>query len=202
MRHLPKIGLHAPSYAQYTVTSYPGTPEQSVIADDQAVTNMKAIASEFGARAVVWRYDPVVFTDHTPPAWHLANFTQLAAKLAGSIDEVTVSFSQIYRLTRRNLDRAGLKGEFRWENPDTDTKRALIQRLSAISNAHQMQLIVCSRNVLANAETPIAACIDAARLSETAGSPITAKQRGNRQDCFCHASRDIGAYHTCPHNFA
>ena len=65
MRHLPKIGLHAPSYAQYTVTSYPGTPEQSVIADDQAVTNMKAIASEFGARAVVWRYDPVVFTDHT-----------------------------------------------------------------------------------------------------------------------------------------
>ena len=67
-----------------------------------------------------------LFTDHTPPAWHLANFTQLAAKLAGSVDEVAVSFSQIYQLTRRDLDRAALKGKFRWENPDTNTKHALI----------------------------------------------------------------------------
>ena len=108
------------------MTGYPRSLEQSVIADDQAVSNTRAIATEFSARAVVWRYDPVVFTDHTPPAWHLANFPQLAAKLAGSVDEVTVSFSQIYRLTRRDLDRAALKEEFRWENPDTDTKRALI----------------------------------------------------------------------------
>ena len=70
---------------------------------------MKAIATEFGARAVVWRYDPIVFTDHTPPAWHLANFTQLAAKLAGSVDKVTVAFVQIYRKSRRNLERAALK---------------------------------------------------------------------------------------------
>ena len=62
-----------------------------------------------------------------------------------------------------------------------------------------MRLTVCSQKALANTETPIAACIDAARLSEIAGSPITAKQRGNRPDCFCHASRDIGAYDTRPH---
>ncbi len=157
---------------------------------------MKAIASKFGARVVVWRYDLVVLTDHTPPAWHLANFTQLAAKLAGSVDEVTVSFSQIYQTTRRDLDRAAFKGEFRWEDPDTDTKRELIQRLGAISNTYQMRLIVCILKVLANTETPNAACINAALLSETAGSPITAKQRDNRPDCFCHASRDIGAYET------
>ena len=199
MRHLPKIGLHAPFYVQYTVTGYPRALEQSVIADDQAVSNMKAIATEFGARAVVWRYDPVVFTDHTPPAWHLANFTQLAAKLAGTVDEVTVSFAQIYRKTRRNLDRAALKGEFRWEDPDADAKRALIQQLGAVANTHQMRLTVCSQKALASTETPLAACIDAARLSDIAGAPITAKQRGNRPDCLCHASRDIGAYDTCPH---
>ena len=89
-RHLPKIGLHALFCVQYTVTGYPRTLEQRAIADDQAVSNMKAIATEFGARVVVWRYDPVVYTDHTPPVWHLAYFTQFAAKLAGSIDEVTV----------------------------------------------------------------------------------------------------------------
>ena len=161
---------------------------------------MKAIASKFGARAVVWRYDLVVFTHHTPPTWHLAIFTQLAAKLACSVDKVIVSFSQIYQKTRRDLDRAALKGEFRGEDPDTDTKRALIQRLGAISNMHQVRLIVCILKVLANTEMPIAACIDAALLSESAGSPITAKQRGNRPDYFCHASRDNGAYDTCQHS--
>ena len=56
-RQLPKIGLHALFYVQYMVTGYPGALEQSDIADDQAVSNMKAVATEFGARAVVWRYD-------------------------------------------------------------------------------------------------------------------------------------------------
>ena len=154
-RQLPKIGLHALSYVQYMVTGYPRALEQSDIADDQAVSNMKAIATEFGARAVVWRYDPVVFTDHTPPAWHLANFTQLAAKLAGSVDKVTVAFVQIYRKTRRNLERAALKGEFRWEDPDADTKRARIQQLGVISNTHQMQLTVCNQKALVNRKRPL-----------------------------------------------
>jgi DNA repair photolyase len=28
---------------------------------------------------------------------------------------------------------------------------------------------------------------------------IRAEQKGNRPDCACHLSRDIGAYDTCPH---
>ena len=116
---------------------------------------MKAIATEFGARAVVWRYDPIVFTDHTPPAWHLVNFTQLAAKLAGSVDKVTVAFVQIYRKSRRNLERAALKGEFRWEDPDADTKRTRIQQLGVILNTHQMQLTVCNQKALVNRKRPL-----------------------------------------------
>ena len=116
---------------------------------------MKAIATEFGARAVVWRYDPIVFTDHTPPAWHLANFTQLAAKLAGSVDKVTVAFVQIYRKSRRNLERAALKGEFRWEDPDADTKRTRIQQLGVILNTRQMQLTVCNQKALVNRKRPL-----------------------------------------------
>lgn len=32
-----------------------------------------------------------------------------------------------------------------------------------------------------------------------AGGPIAAKKKGNRPDCACDASRDIGEYDTCPH---
>ena len=36
-------------------------------------------------------------------------------------------------------------------------------------------------------------------MSDVAGRSITAKQKGNRPGCDCAASRDIGAYDTCPH---
>ena len=155
---------------------------------------MKAIATEFGARAVVWRYDPIVFTDHTPPAWHLANFTQFAAKLAGSVDEVTVAFAQAYRKTRRNLERAVLKGEFRWEASDADTKRARTQRLGVISITHQMQLTVCSQKALVKLKRPLPP------ISTRRGYPRSPARRLPRnkaaifQIAFCHASPDIDAY--------
>ena len=181
------------------VTGYPRALEQSDIVDDQAVSKIKAIATEFGAHAVVWRYDPVVFTDRTPPAWHLANFTQLAAKLAGSVDEVTAAFAQIYRKTRQNLDRAALKGEFRWEDPDADNKRARIQRHGVISITYEMQLTVCSQKALVKLKRPLP---PASTQRDHLRSPARSLPRNRAtifQIAFCHASRDIGAYDTRPH---
>jgi hypothetical protein len=44
-----------------------------------------------------------------------------------------------------------------------------------------------------------ARCVDAERLGDLAGRPIAARQKGNRPGCECAASRDIGAYDSCPH---
>jgi len=44
-------------------------------------------------------------------------------------------------------------------------------------------------------------CIDAERLERVSGNRIVYKtvQKGNRKECGCFASRDIGEYDTCPH---
>lgn len=44
-----------------------------------------------------------------------------------------------------------------------------------------------------------ARCVDAERLSKVSGGAIQAEKKGNRKECGCFASRDIGEYDTCPH---
>ena len=191
--------LGAPFMVQYTVTGYPRALEPSVLTAAQAIDDIKALARQYGGRAVVWRYDPIVFTDLTDAAFHRRNFAALAGALKGAVDEVCVSFAQIYRKSRRNLDLAAKQHGFTWRDPDWDEKQALLPELQAIAAAQNMRLTVCSQP---EAGGTGAACIDATRLSELAGHDIKARQKGNRRGCLCAESRDIGAYDTCPHGCA
>jgi hypothetical protein len=191
-----------PFTVQFTITGYPHALERAVIAPDAAATQLRALADEHGPRIAVWRYDPILLTSLTPPAWQRANFARLAASLAGATDEVTVSFAQIYRKTRRNLDAAARAGNFAWHDPDPAEKRALVAGLAEIADSHRMRLTVCAQPDLIAPPAAAASCIDATRLSDVAGRPIAARRKGNRPGCDCSESRDIGAYDTCPHGCA
>jgi len=63
-----------------------------------------------------------------------------------------------------------------------------------------MQLTMCSQSAYSRANgVKEARCIDAQRLSDIAGYRIRAKLKGNRKECGCYESKDIGDYDTCPH---
>lgn len=196
-----------PFVVQYTITGAPRALERSVVEPARAVADIRVLAGEFGARAVVWRYDPIVFSDLTPADFHRDNFAGLAAALAGAVDEVVISFAQIYQKTARNMDAAARAHGFAWDDPDDATKRALAADLVGLAAAHGMRLSVCSQAAIAVAGAQGAACIDARRLEDVAAGwglvrAIKAKVKGNRPDCLCFESRDIGAYDTCPHGCA
>ncbi|WP_448191790.1 DUF1848 domain-containing protein [Azospirillum sp. sgz301742] len=189
-----------PFVAQVTVTAYPRALERSVIAWEDAAAQMRAVRDRWGPRAVVWRYDPIVVTTLTPPAWHRETFARLAGALRGVTDEVTTSFMQPYRKTARNLDVAARAAAFSWHDPDAEEKRTLLADLLRIAAGHGMALTICTQPDLTDVPGVTAArCVDAARLSDVAGAAVMAKQKGNRPGCLCAESRDIGAYDTCPH---
>ncbi|MDA1100510.1 MAG: DUF1848 domain-containing protein [Proteobacteria bacterium] len=185
-----------PFMIQYTATAYPRPLEPSVVTAQQAIGSITDLARRHGQRAVVWRYDPIVFTDLTDHGFHLGNFAQLARALTGAVDEVCVSFAQIYRKSRRNLDLAAKQHGFIWRDPDWPEKQLLLNDLEAIAAEHRMRLTVCSQP---DAAGTAARCIDSQRLSDLAGHDIAARQKGNRPGCLCAESRDIGAYDSCPH---
>ena len=190
---------------QYTVTGYPRLLEPSVIAGEEAAAQIAEIARRFGPRAAVWRYDPVLLSSATGPDWHRATFARLARLLRGHVDEAVLSFVEPYRKTRRNLDRLARRAGLDWRLPEPDEKAALVGDLAAIAGDAGMALTLCTQPALAALVPGIAAparCIDAGRLGDVAGRPITAPLKGNRPGCLCAASRDIGAYDTCPHGCA
>jgi hypothetical protein len=192
-------GAGYPFVVQYTITHYPRALEPSVIDGERAVEQVRQLAGEYGPRVAVWRYDPVLFSSVTEVDFHRRNFERLAGSMEGATDEVVVSFAQIYRKTLRNLTAAAGAHGFSWHDPEEDEKRRLALELAQIARSHKMQLTVCSQRGYLVAGAGEASCIDAGRLSDVAGRSIGAKVQGNRPDCVCHQSRDIGDYDTCPH---
>ena len=143
-----------------------------------------------------------MLTRLTPAKWHLENFTGIARRLEGLVDEATISLVQPYRKTKRNLVRAAAAAGFTWSAESPEAIRDTASALAKIAAQHGMSLTVCSQPGLVGGTARPAACIDAARLTDIAGHAITSKVKGNRPHCLCHASRDIGAYDTCPHGCA
>lgn len=188
-----------PFTIQYSVTGLPRAIEPAVPDWSRAVDDLHRVAQSQGPRVAVWRYDPILVTRLTPPAWHLARFATLAQAIRGASDEVVVSFAAFYAKTRRNLDRVA---GYSWRDPPDDEKRDLVQGLARIAADNGLRLTLCAQPDLEMAGIGGARCIDAERLAEVAGRPIAAPTRGNRPGCQCHASRDIGAYDTCPHGCA
>ena len=194
--------LDRPFTIQYTITGYPRELERTVVDADRSVRHLRAVADAYGPRAAVWRYDPILFSSLTPWEYHLDNFERLAGSLEGATDEVVISFAQIYRKAARNLDQAAREFGFTWEDPPDDVKLDLAARLAGKAKAHCMKLSVCSqrRYVVPGAKT--ARCVDARRLAAMGGRLIRAQLKGNRPDCGCYESVDIGEYDTCPHGCA
>ncbi len=197
LAELRRLGF--PFVVQYTLTGYPRALESAVQGPATATETMRRLADDYGADAMAWRYDPILASSLTPPDFHLGNFERLARSLEGAVDEVVISFAHIYRKTRRNLMTAAKASGFDWHDPAAAEKRALTATLAEIARARGMALTVCAQNDYLEGLAKAARCVDAARLSRVAGRPISAPEKGNRPDCRCHESRDIGAYDSCPH---
>lgn len=187
----------APFVVQYTLTGYPPVLETGVPPPGHAIAEIARIAGEYGPGAVVWRYDPVIWTDATDADFHRENFRRLADRLTGLVDEVTLSAATLYAKSRRNLSRHA--PALTVDDPPDGDKRALLAELGGFAAERGIAPTLCSQPHLLGGPLRAARCVDAERLQRVGGEDLRFRARGNRPGCACAESRDIGAYDSCAH---
>ena len=188
-----------PFVIQHTINGYPRALESRVVDPNQSVRNYRLVAEKYGVGALVWRYDPIIFSTLTDAEFHRRNFANLAARLSGSTGEVVVSFMQLYKKTRLNLDEAAQANKFEWHDPPQEVKRGLLRDLVDIAADQGIGLSICTQPDLMVPGAGEARCVDAQKLMSVFGRTFRSKTKGMRVGCGCYESKDIGDYDTCPH---
>ncbi len=185
-------------YFQFSLLGYPGAIDPKSPRTSIAVPAFRRLADRIGPQRVIWRYDPIVFTKQTSVEYHESQFAFLAEQLRGSTRRCVISAVDIYRkIGGRVQELAGTPAEF-VEVPTAESHR-LIERLSAIARANDMEITSCAEpeDWSAWGVRP-GKCIDPAWANRLFGIALDGKKDPHqREACGCAVSRDIGMYDTC-----
>ena len=59
------------------------------------------LSHKIGKEKVIWRYDPIIFTDKYNIEYHLKAFEQIAKELHGYTSKCVISFVDIYAKNKK-----------------------------------------------------------------------------------------------------
>ena len=185
-------------YFQFTILGYPREIDPHSPPASAAVRTFCELSERLGPQRVIWRYDPIVFTSLTPPAFHRENFQQLAGALRNRTRRSVVSIVDAYRKTESRMRKlAGASaggaacgpGEF----------AGLMSRLPQLAGANGMEVVSCAEEIdLRPFGIRPGKCVDDALIGEALGVEVAGtKDPAQRKACGCVLSRDIGMYESC-----
>ncbi|MCF7952766.1 MAG: DUF1848 domain-containing protein [Spirochaetales bacterium] len=188
------------TYLMMTVNGYGDQLEPRVPALSAQIDIFKRFADIWGPERVIWRYDPIIFTDTMTPAYHEDNYSFIASSLQGYTKRSIISFIDLYRSTRRRMEKQGF---FMHQAEEKDAEaKALAPILAEIADQKDIRIqSCCEAKDLRPFGLPPGACIDG-ELIRKLKSPSEfsyKRDRNQRKHCRCAASTDIGWYRSCSH---
>ncbi|NLE77441.1 MAG: DUF1848 domain-containing protein, partial [Chloroflexi bacterium] len=188
-------------YFQYTLMDNPRALEPHTPPAETAIRSFRELAQHVGADRVIWRYDPIVFSNATDLEFHTAAYRRLAEALRGCTKRSVISIMDLYGKARPRL--LGLAGAGIRVQADEGAVRALTAelapRLADTAAANGMEIVSCAETLdLRPFGVRPGACVDADYLARVLGVSVAAKKDpAQREACGCVSSRDIGMYDSC-----
>jgi hypothetical protein len=185
-------------YFQFTILGYPREIDPKSPPAASAIEAFRELAERLGPRRVIWRYDPIVFTGLTSPAFHEENFQRLAQSLRRHTRRVVVSIVDMYRKIEKRLEK--LQGTPAAMRPcDAKDFEPLMRRLAEVAGESGMEIVSCAEEVdLQPFGILPGKCVDDRVIAEAFGIDVPGtKDPTQRKARGCVVSRDVGMYESC-----
>lgn len=202
--HLPLVearGL-APFF-HLTVNDYeaegfePGLPPL-----ERRLEAFRELSARYGRERVVWRFDPLLLSERLAPGALLQRVVALGERLHPFTARLVFSFADLAAYPRAARRCAAARAGIREFLPEE--RRAFAQALAPhLARWGLAAATCCEADDLLPYGIRHSACIDAQTflrlglLTPEQAKSVSTKDRGQRRDCRCTLSKDIGAYRTC-----
>lgn len=182
-----------PFYFQYTVTPYDKTIERGLPDKEAIISNFVELSDRIGKNRVIWRYDPILFTDSISYEYHKEHFEYLCQKLSPYTRKCIISFMDFYRKGKKIYKAYGINGF------DEDTARKVTESMASIGNRYNLTIETCCEAIaLEEYGIKHGKCIDSEIFTSLASKKYTVKKdSGQRNECRCDESIDLGEYDSC-----
>lgn len=180
-------------YFQFTLTGFGSDMEYHVPYPKIMIPIFQKLSQKIGRERVIWRYDPIIFTDKYNPQYHLKTFEQIARELHGYTLKCVISFVDLYTKIQKNMR------DFHAFYLEENELRKFAGELSAIADSYDMKVASCAEAIdLSSCGIEHNCCIDRELIEQIIGCKMKVdKDKNQRKECGCMESIDIGTYNTC-----
>lgn len=177
-------------YFEFTVTAYDNKIEKHLPQKEKIIDVFQRLSDKIGTNRVDWRFDPIIIDKQFTESWMLNRFEQLCKSLAKYTNKCIISFIDIYRHIRLDFDKIPLTA---MDN--------IAKSLVDIASSYNLKLYICSEDQDYSSHGLYhSACIDKEKIESIIGCKLNVrKDVGQRKNCRCMESVDIGVYNTCNH---
>jgi len=206
LKQIDRRGI--PYYFHFTLNDYESEGlERGVPPFPERIETFKRLAAMIGRERVLWRFDPLITTESLGPEQLMVRICRIGDQLAEYTERLTISFMTEYVKVKRNLRNAGITSSG-WNSVN---KAALLSRLAEKLVTWNIRGVTCAGGGSTNELFGIqkGKCIDDGLARRLWGNDESlmrflnayakAKDKGQRPDCRCIPSKDIGRYDTCGH---
>lgn len=181
-------------YFQFTLTGYGQDIECNLPhKKNTMIPIFQNLSKKIGKEKVIWRYDPIIFTDTYTEEYHIKAFEQIAAALNGYTEKCVISLLDIYTKNKKNMNELNVIEKCIDDLKDT------AKRLSEIAHNNGMRIAACAEKMdLTECGIEHNCCIDKNLIEKIIGYRMNAKtDKNQRSECGCVESVEVGTYNTC-----
>ena len=190
LHDLKSITDKFPSIFHYTITGYGKEIEPNVPSIEQSIYTFKELSERYGKNKVIWRYDPIFFTEEWTYNRHIQNFQYINKQLCRHAGRVVLNFVSLYEKVKRHMPDL--------KEVSYNDKANLIHDFVNISS---IPIQTCGNGLqfkdLEGVE--VTGCLDEHALNLMGIYPKSPKGNAVPWGCLCYPNTCIGEYNTCLH---